>query len=320
MIRLLLIVVVVTVSSFVLSGCCTVIVHDHKSGSTKKFFVLDNEVKSVEIETSSDEANPKVCIQATEYNGTVNKVEISGRPSEVITATRTTPDGKTETAQVKMRPPATQPAKNDTLYSDALERTLFDPNSGKSAYIGFRTGQLLVKRKDLNQSEAWLRENSIDAGVVIAESRQWLLVYDMVIFPIESSRWETMNLAEFRKILPAKGFILEAATMQAIESPFPQTYVFRNRTGDVGLLQVLSVDMAGPVRSVQIRYKLVRPKFLDQAQSTTKPKPKIITISDRRSGEDNLNPSPPATQPAKSKPIVANMPERSGVETPKHRK
>jgi hypothetical protein len=171
---------------------------------------------------------------------------------------------------------SSQPEKNDTFFSDTLERILYDPNSGKAGYIGFRTGQLLAKLNDIGQSEAWLRENSVDAGVVFAKSRQWLLFYDMVIFPIESSRWETMTLSEFRKILPVKGFILKAATMKAIEPPFPQTYVFRNRTGDVGLLQVLSIVTADPLRSVQIRYKLVRPQVLDQAQSTTKPKPKVL--------------------------------------------
>jgi hypothetical protein len=168
-------------------------------------------------------------------------------------------------SQLKPPPPVTQPVDS------VVELNLEDPIKSQSkSYLDLDKGKTFSygdsTPEDLDLSRQWLRKSGAD---VMCESRapaDGFVAYDMVLVETEKSLDEIKSYAEVSKQLQAaevKGF--NAVNVGLI---LPKTYLFRTREGEIGGLEISSIDEKS--HGLQIRYKLIhqpipeQPKHIDR--------------------------------------------------------
>lgn len=166
---------------------------------------------------------------------------------------------------VPSAPPVTQPVNS------IVEVTLEDPLKPQSkCYIDFDSGKTFSYSEstpeDLDLSRQWLKKSGVD---LMSESRSpadGFVAYDMTLVETEKKLEDINSYAEVSKALQsaeAQGF--NAVNVGLI---LPRTYLFRTREGEIGGLEVTSIDEKS--HGLQMRYKVIHQPIPEQPQNVTR--------------------------------------------------
>jgi hypothetical protein len=154
-------------------------------------------------------------------------------------------------SQFKLPAPVTQPADN------IVELNLEDPLKSQSkCYLDLDQGKTFSygesTPEDLDLSRQWLRQSGADLMCETRAPSDGFVAYDMVLVETDKTMDELNNFAEVSKQLQveAKGF-----NPIDVGLVFPKTYLFRTREGEIGALEISSIDERS--HGLQLRYKLI---------------------------------------------------------------
>lgn len=157
------------------------------------------------------------------------------------------------------------PAPVQQPVDSIVELTLEDPIKSQSkSYFDFDKGKTFTygesTPEDLDASRRWLRDSGAD---LMCESRapaDGFVAYDMALVETDKKLDEIKDYFALKKQLDS----VEAQPFNAVDVGLilPKTYLFRTREGEIGGLEISSIDDKS--HGLAIRYKLVHQPIPEQ--------------------------------------------------------